>query len=242
MSSSRLRRIKNDLTEVQQNASLPPLLTFTQTENSSIILFSFNLDETSSLYAGANFQIEVSFPENYPHKPPSFTFKHTVPYHFLVDQINGKVIGLSKLSTWSMLFTLQSIFSDLYSKFVNEPSQEDAEQCGVNEDMITEYRNTPQIYREKARNSVRKLQLTVIENPLDSNEMKDEESTESNETIHEVVVDENNLQPSNPILEQPLDSRFVNSSNHHKIVSHEDEWNYEYGLYHLNMRYGNYNQ
>lgn len=72
------------------------------------------------VYAGLSFKISISFPPNYPYKPPTIKFE-TPCYHPNVDMSNGAICLDILQDKWSAVYSVQTILLSVQS-LLGEPN------------------------------------------------------------------------------------------------------------------------
>ncbi|KAF8636579.1 hypothetical protein AX17_003390 [Amanita inopinata Kibby_2008] len=73
-----------------------------------------------TVYVGLAFRISISFPSNYPYKPPTIKFE-TPCYHPNVDINNGTICLDILQDKWSAVYSVQTILLSLQS-LLGEPN------------------------------------------------------------------------------------------------------------------------
>lgn len=137
-----LKRINNELLEIQKE---PPLNCSAGPISSNLYLWDANIiGPSDSPFSGGLFKLKISFPKDYPFKPPKIKFLTRI-YHPNIDKYGN--ICLDILNTnWSPALTIIKVLLSI-SSLLTDPNPNDP----LDKNIADIYLKDKQQYFKKAR-------------------------------------------------------------------------------------------
>ena len=104
-----------------------------------------------SFYKGANLNIQIVLPEEYPLSPPTVRFLTPV-FHINIDQSSGQVcLGFITADNWNPTNGIEDILRGVFSLLIT-PQVETAQ----DQKILGIFQDSPRIYERRARESAKK--------------------------------------------------------------------------------------
>ncbi|KIL69555.1 hypothetical protein M378DRAFT_68677 [Amanita muscaria Koide BX008] len=113
------KRLGNELMTLMMSSS-PGISAFPKNDGNLFEWIGTIEGAPGTVYAGLTFKISISFPFNYPYKPPVIKFE-TPCYHPNVDIGNGAICLDILQDKWSAVYSVQTILLSLQS-LLGEPN------------------------------------------------------------------------------------------------------------------------
>ncbi|CDZ97215.1 ubiquitin-conjugating enzyme [Phaffia rhodozyma] len=122
MSSGNIRRIQKELAEVHNSTGLQAIRVETDDEN--VLFWKASIQgPDSGPYQSGVFDLNVSFPPDYPFKAPLIKFTTRI-YHPNVDDEGNICVGLLKQDAWKPATKMATVLLSIYN-LLSEPNPDD---------------------------------------------------------------------------------------------------------------------
>ncbi|KAK8799734.1 hypothetical protein WA158_006282 [Blastocystis sp. Blastoise] len=138
------RRIKADYLLLQKK----PLEYATVTLEDNLRVWTVSImGPIDSPYEGGTFQVQLTFPDNYPHRAPEIKFITKI-YHPLIDHKTNDFCPEEIVSAWKPIFHADFVISTIY-KMLENPSI--YQQKGHDDDIMFQIRESYEKFVETAK-------------------------------------------------------------------------------------------
>ncbi|KIW08322.1 uncharacterized protein PV09_01240 [Verruconis gallopava] len=145
-----VKRLQNELSK-----NTPPTTPGTTIKLVNDDLFNWEIimdGPAESFYAGGHFKIQLSFPTNFPFKPPTVSF-HTKIWHPNVtnDDKGSMCLGILRPDVWKPASQIRSVL-DLIRNLLIEPDIDNAVEASI----ADQYKNDRKGFEKQAKEWVKK--------------------------------------------------------------------------------------
>ncbi|KYO40722.1 ubiquitin/ISG15-conjugating enzyme E2 L6 [Alligator mississippiensis] len=143
------RRVGKELDEMKRSGSR--CLQDIEVDDTNVLLWKGLLVPDSPPYNKGAFRIEISFPPEYPFKPPKITFKTKI-YHPNVDEKGQVCLPIISAENWKPATKTDQVIQALIS-LVNKPEPDHP----LRADLADEFTQDPKRFMRNAEDHTRKF-------------------------------------------------------------------------------------